>query len=150
MIDSFEKETAPLSEYERDILLPIMVKCLEKHRGKDRAVSNRQMLDGLEGRGYSVGSTARIRKLINHIRVNGLLECLMATRNGYYITDDPDEMRRYISSLKGREEAICAVRMAMKEQLEKMNRNNRYLCTDSKRKSNENLNPNQNRTPRMD
>lgn len=120
MVDCFEKETAPLTEYEEQTLLPIMVKCLNRHRGKEQAISNRKMVEGLESFGYNVGGSARIRKLINHIRVNGLVECLMATSNGYYITEDPLEMKRYIESLQGREEAICAVRGAMMVQLDAM------------------------------
>ena len=120
MIEFCEKETAPLTDYERDILLPMMVRCLKRHVGKDNAVTNRQMIDGLEAKGFVVGSSARVRKLINRIRVDGLIECLMAGSVGYYITDDEAEMKGYIDSLKGREEAICAVRMAMEEQLEKM------------------------------
>ena len=82
-------------------------------------------MEGLENSGYVVGGSARIRKLINHIRVNGLVECLMATSNGYYITEDPWEMKRYIESLQGREDAICAVKEAMREQLNRMtNRKN--------------------------
>ena len=122
MADCFEKETAPLTEYEEQTLLPIMVKCLNRHRGKEHAISNRKMMEGLEGCGYIVGGSARIRKLINHIRINGLVECLMATSNGYYITEDPWEMKRYIESLQGREDAICAVREALQGQLETMNR----------------------------
>lgn len=120
MVDNFEKETAPLTEYEERTLLPIMVKCLNRHRGKEQAISNRKMIEGLEGYGYVVGGSARIRKLINYIRVNGLVECLMATSNGYYITDDPWEMKRYIESLQGREDAIRAVKAAMREQLNLM------------------------------
>ena len=40
MIATFETQTKPLNEYEKDTLLPIMVKCLSKHIGKDRAISN--------------------------------------------------------------------------------------------------------------
>ena len=122
MVDCFEKETAPLTEYEEQTLLQIMVKCLNRHRGKEQAISNRKMIEGLESCGYVVGGSARIRKLINHIRINGLVECLMATNNGYYITDDPWEMKRYIESLQGREDAICAVKEAMTKQLDAMNR----------------------------
>jgi hypothetical protein len=38
MIATFETQTKPLNEYEKDTLLPIMVKCLSKHIGKDRAI----------------------------------------------------------------------------------------------------------------
>ena len=121
MIDCFEKETAPLTEYEEQTLLPIMVKCLNRHKGKEQAISNRRMMEGLESSGYVVGGSARIRKLINHIRINGLVDCLMASNSGYYITEDPWEMQRYIESLQGREDAICAVKEAMQEQLMRMN-----------------------------
>lgn len=122
MVDCFERETAPLTEYEEQTLLPIMVKCLNKHRGKEQAISNGKMMEGLENCGYSVGGSARIRKLINHIRINGLVDCLMASSSGYYITDDPWEMKRYIESLQGREDAICAVKEAMQEQMNRLNK----------------------------
>ena len=119
MIYGFEKETEPLCEYERETLLPIMVACLSRKVGKDKAVKNEYMCEKMEEHNYHIGP-ARVRKIINHIRVNDLIECLMATNKGYYITEDPQEMRNYISSLKGREEAIRAVRMAMERQLEGM------------------------------
>ena len=43
MIANFDKQTASLNDYEMNILLPIMVKCLSKHVGKDRVISNSQM-----------------------------------------------------------------------------------------------------------
>lgn len=46
----------------------------------------------------------------------------MATNTGYYIAEDRQEMRDYISSLIGREEAIRAVREAMERQLEGMDK----------------------------
>lgn len=120
MICGFEQETEPLSEYERETLLPVMVACLSRKVGKDKAVKNEYMCEKMEEHNYHIGP-ARVRKIINHIRVNDLIECLMATNKGYYITKDKQEMRSYISSLKGREAAIRAVRIAMERQLEGMN-----------------------------
>ena len=120
MIEGFECETSPLTEYERETLLPIMVKCLEKHVGKKKAITNKKMREALALNGYKKVSSARIRKIINHIRINGLIECLMATSYGYYITQDRCEMNDYIFSLKGRIEAIQAVLEAMIEQHDNM------------------------------
>jgi glutamyl/glutaminyl-tRNA synthetase len=115
----FETQTKPLTEYEKEILLPIMVKCLAKHIGKSRAISNAQMCAKMSIYGYQIGETV-VRKLINHIRNNGLVERLVASGKGYYVAESIKEMEAYIESVKNREEAIRAMRMSMEEQLLKM------------------------------
>lgn len=119
MITTFETQTKPLNEYEREILLPIMVRCLAKHIGKDRAISNAQMCEKMALYGYQVGEV-RVRKIINHIRNNGLVECLIATGKGYYVTESIEEMETYIESVKNREDAIRTMRLSMEAQLLKM------------------------------
>ena len=125
MIATFETQTKPLNEYEREKLLPIMVKCLARHIGKNRAISNSQMCAKMAVYGYQIGET-RVRKLINHIRNNCLVERLIASGKGYYVTESTEEMEAYIKSVKNREDAIRAMRMSMEEQLSKMrpNKNN--------------------------
>lgn len=119
MITTFEIQTKPLNEYEREILLPIMVRCLAKHIGKSCAISNAQMCEKMALYGYQIGEV-RVRKIINHIRNNGLVECLIATGKGYYVTESIEEMEAYIESVKNREDAIRTMRMSMEEQLSKM------------------------------
>ena len=96
-----------------------MVKCLARHIGKNRAISNSQMCAKMAVCGYKIGET-RVRKIINHIRNNGLVECLIATGKGYYVTESIEEMEAYIESVKNREDAIRTMRMSMEEQLSKM------------------------------
>ena len=119
MITTFETQTKPLTEYEKDTLLPIMVKCLSKHIGKDKVITNAEMCAKMAIYGYKIGET-RVRKIINHIRNNGLVECLIASGRGYYVTESAEEMEAYIKSVKNREDAIRAMRMSMEEQLSKM------------------------------
>ena len=119
MIATFETHTKPLNEYERETLLPIMVRCLAKHIGKSCAISNAQMCEKMALYGYQIGEV-RVRKIINHIRNNGLVECLIATGKGYYVTESIQEMETYIESVKNREDAIRAMRLSMEEQLSKM------------------------------
>ena len=119
MITLFETQTKPLTEYEKDILLPIMAKCLAKHIGKSCAISNAQMCEKMALYGYQIGEV-RVRKIINHIRNNGLVECLIATGKGYYVTESIQEMEAYIESVKNREDAIRTMRESMELQLSKM------------------------------
>lgn len=119
MITTFATQTKPLTEYEKDTLLPIMVKCLSKHIGRDKVITNVEMCAKMTLYGYQLGET-RVRKLINYIRNNNLIECLIATAKGYYVTESIEEMEAYIESVKNREEAIRAMRMSMEEQLLKM------------------------------
>ena len=122
MLNGFCNETKPLTEYEERTLLPVMVKCLSKHIGEEKAITNKKMCEALQESDYEVGE-ARIRKLINYIRINGLVDYLVANSKGYFVAQKKSEVKSHIASLKGREEAINAVRMALEEQLEGMKEN---------------------------
>lgn len=117
MLNGFEKQTEPLNDYERDVLLPIIVQGLKIRVGARRAITNRKMTTNLTNKGYKV-SDGRVRKIINHIRCCGYVKCLVATSKGYYVATSPAEMESYITSLGGREGAIRAVREAMECQLD--------------------------------
>lgn len=114
----FEPETTDLTEYEMK-LVPIMVNCLKSKIGKENAVKNSYMVEKMREHGHDVNEI-RIRKIISYIRRKELVDCLMASNKGYYITEDKNEMWNYTQSLLGREEAIHEVRMAMESQMEKM------------------------------
>ena len=115
MLNGFTDETRPLNEYELNILLPIMIQGLISKLGKDNAIKNFQICTALKAKGYKVDQ-ARIRKLINHIRINGMVIGLIATSDGYYIAETQEEMESYLQSLKGRESAIRSVRVSLEKQ----------------------------------
>lgn len=119
MIQNFIRETTELTKYEAEVLLPIIALCLQHHIGKDKAVTNRQICERMKKRGYDLTET-RVRKIVNRIRTNNLVECLIATSRGYYVTHDQKELENYIKSLKGREEAIRLVREALEQQSRKL------------------------------
>lgn len=121
MLTLFKKETSPLTSYEKDVLLPIMTKCLSRRIGKEVAITNDEICERMEKKGYKVGS-ARIRKIINHIRIHNLVPCLMATSSGYYVTTNKAEIEEYIETLRGRIDAIEAVLYAMIEQMDTMDK----------------------------
>ena len=109
MLPGFSIETKPLTELEIK-LLPVVVKGLSKKLGAANAVSNKAICEGLNKTCNVVVSEARIRKIINYIRMNDLVPGLVANGCGYYISTNPDEVKEYIKSLHGRELAIKGIR----------------------------------------
>ena len=108
MINGFEEETDNLSGYELNTLIPILVKGLSNKIGKDNAITNKTMVSKLKELKYEV-TEVRIRKMINYIRHKGLVKNLIATSVGYYISQDAEEIKLYIASLKQRADAILAI-----------------------------------------
>lgn len=104
MIKGFSEETQPLTEYERKVILPIILEGLKTKIGKANAVTNKYIISRLRD-SYKIDA-ARLRKIINHIRTNDLLPGLIATSEGYFLATTESELLEYEESLKGREEAI--------------------------------------------
>ena len=115
MIKGFSNETSPLNDYELRVLLPVILAGLKDKQGKRNAVTNGYIIGRLKQQGYRIDA-ARLRKVINHIRTNDLIPGLIATSEGYFLAEDEQELMDYEDSLKGREEAIKAVRLAIARQ----------------------------------
>lgn len=116
MIEGFEKQTSELTTDEKQ-LLPLFIKGLSAHIGKDNPVTSTEIIQKLKDKKNIIVGGARVRKLINHIRMHNLIPRLIATSGGYYITNDKKELRKYIESLKGREDAIKAIREKLESEL---------------------------------
>lgn len=108
-----DRYKAPLDDYERDTIVPIMVKSLEKHVGKCNAITNAGMRNKLAEHGYGNINEVRIRKIISHIRIKGLVPNLVGTGRGYHVATSVHEMNEYIESLNSRISAMVEVRDAM-------------------------------------
>lgn len=115
MIKGFSNETSPLNDYELRILLPVILAGLKDKQGKRNAVTNNYIIGRLKEQGYRIDAP-RLRKVINHIRTNDLIPGLIATSEGYYLATSEKELMDYEDSLRGREEAIKAVRLAIARQ----------------------------------
>lgn len=114
MIKGFDQETAPLTDYETGVLLPLLVKGLQTKLGRENAVTNKHIVNALKG--TCKLNEARVRKIINHIRTNDLVPGLIATSEGYFIATTEAELLEYEESLKGREDAIREVRLSIARQ----------------------------------
>uniref|UniRef100_A0A6M3IUP4 Putative endonuclease n=1 Tax=viral metagenome TaxID=1070528 RepID=A0A6M3IUP4_9ZZZZ len=108
MIDLFEDITYELTPYELE-QVALFVTSFQKRVGKDKIISNAQIQAHYKKLGGPM-SGVRVRKIINYIRNEGLVSCLVANSKGYYVSNDPEEVKRYINSLKQRERAIRDIR----------------------------------------
>ena len=117
MITGFEEQTEPLTDQEREVFLLPIINGLRVKVGKEKAVTNKDIVRGLKANCDIKIGEARVRKMINYIRNNDIIPCLIATSKGYYIAETKDEMLDYIDSLYGRVEAIEADALSMKRQM---------------------------------
>lgn len=109
MIDGFEMITAEINDHERNVLVPVLVRILSTCVGIDRALKNGQIRDILYRETRSMPDASRIRKMINHIRITGLVPCLLASSHGYYVAVSREEVEAYQQSLRSRAGAIRCV-----------------------------------------
>lgn len=120
MITLFEEITYELTEYEKDKLVPIIVKGLSKKHGKKNAITNKKMCEALTKIGYDINGP-RLRKIIHHIRVEQLLVGLCSNSKGYYITNSLEELGEYVVSLAQRIRSQQEIYKSMKRDMEKIN-----------------------------
>lgn len=103
MIEGFERETAPLTDDEMR-LLPIIIAGLKTKVGKEMAIHGATICEKVSEK-FGKLTEPRLRKIVNHIRTNGMLP-VIATSKGYYISHDRDEINAQIQSLEQRRESI--------------------------------------------
>ena len=117
MLNLFPNETKPLTETEKS-LVPGFVKSLTAHIDRENAITSREIIRAYRKIGVKL-SGPRIRAIIHHIRVNDLVERLIGTPNGYYVTNNPELLAEYIESLEQRSRSIFSVAKALKRQFQK-------------------------------
>ena len=117
MITGFDEETAPLSEKELKIL-PHVAFILGTRKGHDAAITNKQIAKAIWNTEFVKVGEPRIRKIINYIRINGIVSCLIATSKGYYVATNEQELLDYEQSLDGRATAIWNIKAQIKKQRE--------------------------------
>lgn len=107
MVIGFEHLTAQLSAEEEAIAV-LLSERLVKCKGQNMAMDNRAIRDYLQRKDCYV-SAVRVRKIINHIRINSMVSNLVASSRGYYIAENQEELDRYVTSLRQRASAILLV-----------------------------------------
>lgn len=118
MIHTFELQTKPLTEWEKGVLLPAMVKELAQHRSRGNAIKSDHLAECMKLATGQKPNGARIRKVINAIRIGGYIRCLSATSDGYYVAVNRDEIADCVLSLQQRAGQIWSVAESLKMQMD--------------------------------
>lgn len=118
MVNYFEQITEELYSYEKEIVVPEIINILKNRIGKENHIKNSEIKKILDSKSINI-VTSRIRKVIQYIRINGDVECLMATSKGYYISESKEELDKYIESLHQRSNSIEFLANQIQFQLDK-------------------------------
>jgi len=108
MITNFEKLTFELTENEMKIV-PLLIRGFKNYTEKN-PIKEPDIVKRFNDRNSEVKLTGvRLRKIVNYIRVNGLLP-LIATSKGYYVSYNKEIILSQIKSLNQRAISIhnCA------------------------------------------
>lgn len=116
MIEGWEKETAPLTEQEKAVA-EWVAKGLRTKLGRAAAITNSKMRAFFVEKFNANIPEARIRKVIHHLSVSGTVKLLVANNKGYYCARAPEDVQRYIRSLRQRSAAIERRAKALEGQL---------------------------------
>lgn len=118
MIQGFQKQTKPLTEYERDVLLPVICRGLRTKIGIGNIISGAKIVKAMTAAKYKL-TEPRLRKIINYIRNHNLVPCLASNGQGYFIATCPEEIDDCIASIQGRIDSHQALIESLKEQQQK-------------------------------
>ena len=110
MLNLFEEYTSELSDEEKK-LLPVFVSNFINHVGEENCVTASEMVSQLNTRFNYIPKLngSRVRKILHHIRVEGLVKNLIASKYGYYIENDPLKLKEYVITLRQRAASIKQV-----------------------------------------
>ena len=84
-----------LEPYEIETIVPMIVETLRYKIGKDNALRGSDICSWLKACGQDI-EPGRFRLIINYIRSNDLVIGLVANSKGYYRTDDPEVIKKWI------------------------------------------------------
>jgi len=113
---NFEKITQPLNNDEKRVV-NMFINHFKQRKGKNHVITNKTIQKALKTKHDLNISGARIRKVVNYIRIRRLIPGLVASSSGYYVADNAEDFANWLDSLKEREEAIRAIRKAGEKDL---------------------------------
>lgn len=105
MLQNFEEITSDLTDYEIEVVMPMLGLGLTKYVGKANAISNKKICNSVNEKGilknYKL-QPIRVRKLIGALRLLGDPMYICSGAGGYYIAETTQEMDECIKSLEQR------------------------------------------------
>lgn len=106
-----------LTKVESD-LVPFVARLVRKSKGSENAITAKGVVKAIAKKypAYKM-SDARVRRIINFIRVNGIVKNLLASSKGYFVERDSDMVKQYVKSLLTRSRAVMEVAMSYKQKV---------------------------------
>ena len=115
MIKGFTKETQPLTEKEQSVIhLVTQLLLVSPHT----FITAKKISEHVKTSSGVNLKGPRVRKVMNHIRVNGLVNNVIASSKGYKVASTFQEMKDYLVSLEERIKAQMALMNALKKQMD--------------------------------
>lgn len=113
-----------LTDEERNIILPALVRALKLRTSDSTHKTGKKIIDWFIENKQQIGfkssfHNARLMKLTNHIRVNGIAP-LCSDNTGYWITKDPNVIREMIISFEARVASQQAAIKGLRDQLNEL------------------------------
>ena len=102
-----------INDYERGTLVPLICEMLLKCGSTP--LPSKVICDGIRKHGH-IATTRSVRRVINHIRREGLIHCVASSRNGFFVASNVNEISECIGTLESLNEAIQEVIYALREQ----------------------------------
>ncbi len=137
MIRNFEEYTGTITDLEQTFIVPRVANLLILSIGKENAITNSsiqvdinvtnpiKIYDESKGSSYYLKTSGpRLRHIIHVLRVSDTIPLLVATSYGYYVSNDVEEINKYIASIEDRMRSIYDIRRALKRQLSNYLNNN--------------------------
>jgi len=116
MLKNFEKITVELTDLELQYV-EYLGQWFMDNQGKKNTLKNADIAKFIEKIFNKKIADSRVRKVIQFLRTNGLPN-LIATSNGYFYSEDVNEIQDWVISLKQRELAIREIREKAEKQIE--------------------------------
>ena len=109
----------PLTDEERIILLPLLIKFFVEKTSKSSPVIGKEIIRRFNDKKDQIGfkaafNNARFMKLTNYIRAQKLLK-LVTNSKGYYVSYEPDVLEECALSLENRCESILAAARGLRD-----------------------------------
>jgi len=116
MVKGFEEITAPLTEKEKNIFLPMVRRILVHRIGEDYAITNFGIRDICLANEVKI-SSAQVRKVVNILRRLGLpTGILIAGRAGYWVETDEKKINNWLEGMEERVSIMASSISAVRRQ----------------------------------
>ena len=126
MIKGFEEETHNLSDYELNVVVPLLIKGFKTKIGKENSITNVNICK-LVNQNSNLKiklNEPRVRKCIAFLRFNNYVPRLVATSKGYWVASNKQELIDWKLTLQSRIDAIEDIKLYAENQID--NWDNKY------------------------